>query len=54
VLGERASGVPTYVGEYATSMEMAGASIPCSGWTRSFAATYAAPADTPFFKQFAW
>ncbi len=42
----------TYVGEYATSMEMAGASISLLKLDDELKELLAAPADTPFFKQF--
>ena len=42
----------TYVGEYATSMEMAGASISLLRLDDELKGWLAAPADTPFFKQF--
>ena len=41
-----------YVGEYATSMEMAGASISLLKVDDELKELLAAPADTPFFKQF--
>jgi dihydroxyacetone kinase-like protein len=44
----------TYVGEYATSMEMAGASVSLLKVDEELRGYLAAPADTPFFKQFAW
>lgn len=40
-----------YVGEYATSMEMAGASISLFKLNKTLKALLDAPADTPFFKQ---
>lgn len=40
-----------YVGEYATSMEMAGASISLMRLDEELKAYLSAPADTPFFKQ---
>ena len=43
----------TYVGEYATSMEMAGASITLLKVDDELKTYLAAPANTPFFKQFA-
>ena len=43
----------TYVGEYATSMEMAGASISLLRVDDELKKYLSAPADTPFFKQFA-
>ncbi len=43
----------TYVGEYATSMEMAGASISLLRLDEELKQYISAPADTPFFKQFA-
>ena len=43
----------TYVGEYATSMEMAGASISLLKLDDELKAYLSAPANTPFFKQFA-
>lgn len=43
----------TYVGEYATSMEMAGASISLLKLDGELKAYLSAPANTPFFKQFA-
>lgn len=43
----------TYVGEYATSMEMAGASISLFRLDDELKAYLSAPANTPFFKQFA-
>lgn len=42
----------TYVGEYATSMEMAGASISLLKLDYELKRLLGAPADTPFFKQF--
>ena len=42
----------TYVGEYATSMEMAGASISLIRLDDELKGYLSAPADTPFFKQF--
>ncbi|MBR6164350.1 MAG: dihydroxyacetone kinase subunit DhaK [Clostridia bacterium] len=42
----------TYVGEFATSMEMAGASISLLRLDEELKRYLAAPADTPFFKQF--
>ena len=42
----------TYVGEFATSMEMAGASISLLRLDDELKGWLAAPADTPFFKQF--
>ena len=42
----------TYVGEYATSMEMAGASVSLLRLDDELKGWLAAPADTPFFKQF--
>ena len=42
----------TYAGEYATSMEMAGASISLLRLDDELKGYMAAPADTPFFKQF--
>ena len=42
----------TYVGEFATSMEMAGASISLLRLDDELKGWMAAPADTPFFKQF--
>ena len=42
----------TYVGEYATSMEMAGASISLLRLDDELKAYLSASADTPFFKQF--
>ena len=42
----------TYVGEYATSMEMAGASISLLRLDDELKTYLSAPADTPFFKQF--
>ncbi len=55
VLGEKGIKVcRTYVGEYATSMEMAGASISLLRVDEELRGYLAAPADTPFFKQFAW
>lgn len=42
----------TYVGEYATSMEMAGASISLLRLDDELKKYLAAPANTPFFKQF--
>lgn len=42
----------TYVGEYATSMEMAGASISLMRVDEELKSCLSAPADTPFFKQF--
>ena len=41
-----------YVGEYATSMEMAGASISLIRLDDELKGYLSAPADTPFFKQF--
>lgn len=43
-----------YTGEYATSMEMAGASISLLKVDAELKTYLAASADTPFFKQFAW
>jgi dihydroxyacetone kinase-like protein len=52
VLAERGVGVHrAYVGEYATSMEMAGASITLFWLDEELARLLDAPADTPFFKQ---
>ena len=42
----------SYVGEYATSMEMAGASISLIRLDDELKGYLSAPADTPFFKQF--
>ena len=42
----------TYVGEYATSMEMAGVSISLFRLDDELKSLLRAPADTPFFKQF--
>ena len=42
----------TYVGEYATSMEMAGASISLIRLDDELKGYLSAPANTPFFKQF--
>ena len=42
----------TYVGEFATSMEMAGASISLLRLDDELKGWLAAPVDTPFFKQF--
>ena len=42
----------TYVGEYATSMEMAGASISLLRLDDELKGYLSAPANTPFFKQF--
>lgn len=42
----------TYVGEYATSMEMAGASISLLRLDEELKKYLSAPANTPFFKQF--
>ena len=42
----------TYVGEYATSMEMAGASISLLRLDDELKTYLSASADTPFFKQF--
>lgn len=42
----------TFVGEYATSMEMAGASISLLKLDPELKEYLAAPADTPFYKQF--
>ena len=42
----------SYVGEYATSMEMAGASISLIRLDDELKSYLSAPADTPFFKQF--
>ncbi len=53
ILGEKGIKVfHTYVGEYATSMEMAGASISLLKMDAELKELLAAPADTPFFKQF--
>jgi dihydroxyacetone kinase-like protein len=41
----------SYVGEFATSMEMAGASISLLRLDEELKALVDAPADTPFFKQ---
>ena len=41
-----------HVGEYATSMEMAGASISLLRLDDELKTYLSAPADTPFFKQF--
>jgi len=42
----------TYIGEYATSMEMAGASISLLKVDDELKELLRFPADTPFFKQF--
>jgi dihydroxyacetone kinase-like protein len=42
----------TWVGEFATSMEMAGASISLMRVDTELKEYLAAPADTPFYKQF--
>ncbi len=53
MLEERDIGVyHTYVGEYATSMEMAGASISLLRVDEELKRYLSAEADTPFFKQF--
>ena len=53
VLGEKGIKIfHAYVGEYATSMEMAGASISLLKVDDELKELLAAPADTPFFKQF--
>ena len=41
-----------HIGEYATSMEMAGASISLMRVDTELKEYLAAPADTPFYKQF--
>ena len=41
-----------HIGEYATSMEMAGASISLIRLDDELKGYLSAPADTPFFKQF--
>ncbi|HHV07661.1 MAG TPA: dihydroxyacetone kinase subunit DhaK [Firmicutes bacterium] len=53
MLGERKiSVVRTYVGEYMTSLEMAGASVTLLKLDQELKELLAAPADTPGFKQF--
>lgn len=42
----------TFVGEYATSMEMAGASISLMVLDEELKALLDAPVNTPFYKQF--
>jgi dihydroxyacetone kinase-like protein len=44
----------SYVGEYATSLEMAGASISLFKLDDELKELLRAPADTPFFKQFSY
>jgi len=52
ILGDRGLRVHrAYVGEYATSMEMAGASITLCNVDDELAALFDAPAHTPFFTQ---
>ncbi|MCD7736031.1 MAG: dihydroxyacetone kinase subunit DhaK, partial [Lachnospiraceae bacterium] len=55
ILDEKGSSLfHTYVGEYATSMEMAGASISLCRVDDELKGYLAAEADTPFFRQFSF